>query len=124
MRIIIPSIEEIIEINKCIESGTINKESLDFLMSKIKSKRIDKDFRKYIAKISSILWIDIIQNHPFLDGNKRTAAETVMLFLKKNSFILNTNIAGKVYISLKIANGEMKYEHLLNWIYERLKEAK
>ena len=124
MIIIILSVEEIIELNKQIGGALINKDVLDFLISKIKSKPLDKEFKKQIAKLSTILWIDIIQNHPFLDGNKRTAAESVMLFFKRNNFMLKTNVAGKVYASLKIANNEIKYEQLLKWVYERLEEVK
>lgn len=125
MRIIILSVEDITEINRRLGIGTIiNSGVLDFLISKIKSKYKDEEYKKQIAKISAILWIDLIQQHPFLDGNKRTATESVILFLKNNNFILETNIAGKVYISLKIANNEIKYEELINWIYKKLKEVK
>ncbi|MBU3957530.1 MAG: Fic family protein [Nanoarchaeota archaeon] len=112
--------ETIIEINKKLGGGIINKGSLEFLTAKIESKYNDKDLKKQIAKIAAILWMDIIQKHPFLDGNKRTATEAAMLFLEKNSFVLETATAGKVYISLKIANNEIKYEELVKWIYEKI----
>ncbi len=124
MKIIIPSAEEIIEMNKKIGGGLINKSSLEFLIAKIESKYKDKDFKKQIAKISAILWMDIIQKHIFLDGNKRTANEAVALFLESNNFVLETATAGKVYISLKIANNEIEYEELVKWVYERLREVK
>ncbi len=124
MKIIIPSVEEIIEINKKIGGGIINKSSLEFLIAKIESKYRDKDYKKQISKIAAIIWMDIIQKHPFLDGNKRTATEAIMLFFESNNFNLETTLSGKVYISLKIANNEIKYEELVKWIYERLKEAK
>ncbi len=123
MNIIIPSIDEIAEINKQLGESMINRSSLEFLVSQIEAKYKDKDFKKQVAKISAILWMSIIQQHPFIDGNKRTATETVHLFLNKNSFILETTTAGRVYISLKIANNEIDYEDLVKWIYERLKEV-
>lgn len=122
--IVIPSIDEIIEINKKLGGSVINKSSLEFLIAKIESKYRDKDFKKQIAKIAAITWMHIIQQHSFLDANKRTATETVHLFLKKNGFMLETSTAGKVYMSLKIANNEISYEQLINWIYEKLKEVK
>lgn len=124
MKIIIPSIDEIIEINKKVGGGTISRGNLEFLITKIESKYTDKDLKKQMAKIAAILWMDIIQKHPFMDGNKRTATEAVMLFLQKNNFVLETPLAGKVYVSLSIANNEMQYEELVKWIYDRLKEVK
>ena len=122
-QIILPSIEEIIEINKSVEGKIINRGSLDFLMSKIESKFPKKDFKKQVSAIAAILWYDITINHPFLDGNKRTAMETMQLFLYKNGFRLETTMAGLVYISLKIANNEINYAKLVKWVYERIKEV-
>ena len=124
MDIIIPSIDEIIDLNKQLGGDVINKGNLEFLISKIESKYHDKNFKRQIAKISAILWMHIIQLHPFMDGNKRTATEAMILFLEKNYFLLETSLAGKVYISLRIANSEMDYDALVTWLYEHLKEVK
>lgn len=80
MEIIIPSIEEIIEINRQMGGKTINKGQLEYLITKIETKHKDRIHKKQIAKIAAIIWKDIIQNHPFLDGNKRTATESMALF--------------------------------------------
>jgi len=57
-----------------------------------------------------------------VDGNKRTATETVKLFLKMNGFRLNTSLGGLVYISLMIANNDISYQRLIDWIYTRLED--
>ncbi len=124
MKIIIPSIEAIIEINKRLNGNIINRGALEFIIAKIESRYKDEDLKKQISKIAAILWMEIIQNHPFLDGNKRTATETAILFLEKNNFVLDTPVAGKVYISLKIANNEITYEELVIWLHERIKKVK
>jgi death-on-curing protein len=121
--IIIPSVEEMMEINRRLGGSAVNKGSLDFLLSKIVSKRMDASRKKNIAKIAAIIWTTVIYEHPFVDGNKRTAAESMKLFLGKNGFRLNTSLAGMIYISLKIANNEMIYDNLVGWIYDRLVEG-
>ena len=123
MKVIIPGVEEIIEINKKLGKKVMNRGAVEFLMAKIESKYKSGEYKKQIAKIGAILWMDIIQQHPFIDGNKRTATETLLLFLKKNNYILETPIAGKVYISLKIANNEINYEELTEWVYQKLKKS-
>ena len=124
MKVIIPSVEEIIEINKKLGRKVMNRGAVEFLMAKIESKYKNREHKKQIAKIGAIIWMDIIRQHPFIDGNKRTATETLLLFLKKNNYILETPIAGKVYISLKIANNEINYEELAEWLYQKLKKVK
>ncbi|MDI6730521.1 MAG: type II toxin-antitoxin system death-on-curing family toxin [Candidatus Altarchaeum sp.] len=113
MKIIIPSIEEIIWINKRIGNSVMNKEQFEFLMTKIDSKCKAKKYKELIANIATIFWMDIIQFHPFIDGNKRTATEPMPLFLKKNNCVLKVSLAGKVYMSLKIANNEIKYNNVV-----------
>ena len=96
---------------------------IGFIIAKIEAKVPKKDYKRQIATIAAIFWFEIIQGHPFVDGNKRTAKETMKLFLKKNGFKLNTPISGVVYISLKIANNEISYPELINWIEGKLENG-
>ena len=121
--IIIPSTDDIIAINQKLGGKVLNKGIIDFIIAKIESKVPKKDYKRQIATIAAVFWFEIIQGHPFVDGNKRTATETMKLFLKKNGFKLNTPISGLVYISLKIANNEVSYSELINWIQKRLENG-
>ncbi len=121
--IIIPSTDDIITINRKLGGTVLNKGMIDFIIAKIEAKVTKKDYKRQIATIAAIFWFEVIQGHPFVDGNKRTATETMKLFLKKNGFKLNTPISGLVYISLKIANNEISYSELINWINKRLKNG-
>ncbi len=121
--IIIPSSDDIIAINLKLRGSVLNRGIIDFIIAKIEAKVPKKDYRRQIATIAAVFWFEIIQGHPFVDGNKRTATETMKLFLKKNGFKLNTPLAGLVYISLKIANNEISYSKLINWLYGRLENG-
>lgn len=121
--IIIPSSDEIIAINKRLGGAILNPGSIDFLIAKIESKTPKKDYNRQIATVSAIFWYELIQSHPFIDGNKRTATETMKLFLKQNNLKLDTPLGGLVYISLKIANNEIVYPELIEWIYRRIKDG-
>lgn len=122
-KIILIGVAEIIEINKILGGYVLNAGNLDFLIAQIEAKYKDKDFKKQIAKIGAIIWMSLIQGHSFIDGNKRTATETMQMFFDKNGYCLETSTAGLVYMSLKIANNEMIYENLIDWIYAKLKET-
>ena len=121
--IIIPSTDDITAINQKLGGTVLNKGMIDFIIARIEAKVPKKDFKRQIATIAAIFWFEIIQGHPFVDGNKRTATEAMKLFLKKNGFKLNTPISGLVYISLKIANNEISYSELINWINKRLENG-
>ena len=123
VNIILIGVDEITEINKVFGGYILNSSNLNFLITQIESKYKDTDFQRQIAKIGAIVWMSLVQGHSFIDGNKRTATESMQLFFEKNGYYLETSTAGLVYTSLKIANNEIKYEELIDWINERLKKA-
>jgi death on curing protein len=125
--IVLPGVDELVEVNHRLGGKLLKTGSLEFLITKVESRKLKQDnanFKKNLSCIAAILWHDIINLHPFLDGNKRTATEAVQLFLYKNKFGLNTTTAGLVYMSLKVANGDIERTELAKWIYNNLKELK
>ncbi len=47
----------------------------------------------------------IVQNHPFLDGNKRTGAAAAIVFLTINDIDIDIDEEGLVNITLSVATG-------------------
>lgn len=47
----------------------------------------------------------IVQNHPFLDGNKRTGAAAAIIFLAMNGVTLEPDEDGLVKLTLAVAGG-------------------
>jgi len=47
----------------------------------------------------------IVQNHPFLDGNKRTGAAAAIVFLAMNDINLTADEEGLVNLTLSVAEG-------------------
>ncbi|MBI2583972.1 MAG: type II toxin-antitoxin system death-on-curing family toxin [Candidatus Aenigmarchaeota archaeon] len=101
-----------------------DKGKLHFIISRVESKRFTGNRKKDVASIASIYWCEIIRNHVFTDGNKRTATETMKLFLKMNGVEIEAPYNGLIYISLKIANGDMKYPEVVSWLHGRIREVK
>lgn len=64
----------------------------------------------------------ICNNHPFFDGNKRTALVTVYTFLFVNGFRLKADKKSVFAVMLDLANGELEKEALANFLEENAKE--
>ena len=47
----------------------------------------------------------IVQNHPFLDGNKRTGAAAAIIFLLMNGVEVEADEEGLVDLTLAVAEG-------------------
>ncbi|MBM6594545.1 type II toxin-antitoxin system death-on-curing family toxin [Microvirga pudoricolor] len=62
----------------------------------------------------------IAKNHPFLDGNKRTAYVAMELFLAKNGHALTASDEDAVITFLRLAAGELEESELASWIKQHL----
>lgn len=65
---------------------------------------------------------DIARDHPFIDGNKRTAAVVSETFLVLNGFALSASDADVVVAFLALASGELEEEELADWFRMRIVE--
>ncbi len=58
----------------------------------------------------------IARNHPFVDGNKRTALLAVRTFLFYNGYRFDPDVAESVVMMLAVAQGEAGAEEFAGWI--------
>ena len=58
----------------------------------------------------------IIKNRPFVDGNKRTGAAVMGIFLEVNGILLSFSQRELIDIITSVADGSAGYEELSAWI--------
>lgn len=58
-----------------------------------------------IFEMASAYLYHIVQNHPFLDGNKRTGAAAAIVFLAINDISIEADEDGLVELTLSVARG-------------------
>jgi death on curing protein len=57
----------------------------------------------------------IATNHPFVDGNKRTAYVTALTFLRLNGFRVEASQTEKYETFIRLAAGELREAGLADW---------
>lgn len=57
----------------------------------------------------------IATNHPFVDGNKRTAYVTALTFLRLNGYRVEASQTEKYDTFIKLAAGELSEDELATW---------
>jgi len=67
---------------------------------------------KDIFAMAAAYLYHIVQNHPFLDGNKRTGAAAAIIFLAMNDIDLVADEDGLVEITLAVAQGSAGKEEV------------
>lgn len=70
------------------------------------------------------LWESFSQNHPFIDGNKRTAFAVMFTFLAANGARLKPE-AGAVqnFVLSLYASGEFRFEKIVPWMRENVEPS-
>jgi death-on-curing protein len=68
------------------------------------------------AELAAAYGLGLAKNHPFLDGNKRTAFVAVELFLRLNGYVLEADDATCVLTMLAVAAGEVDEQNFASWI--------
>ena len=58
----------------------------------------------------------LTSNHPFIDGNKRTAFAAAGIFLELNGYRLTASEPDAVLAVLALSKGEMNAEEFCNWL--------
>ncbi len=70
---------------------------------------------------ASQLCYSLIENHPFVDGNKRIGVHLMLLFLKLNNIEVNYSQQELIDFGLDIASGKMSKNDIKGWIIEHRK---
>jgi len=73
-----------------------------------------------LAALAASYGSGIVQNHPFLDGNKRTAFVVCRTFLLLNGSDLSASKEEKYQTFLRLAEGALSESELAAWIRQRV----
>ncbi len=68
-----------------------------------------------ICHKAAALMESIIKNHPFIDGNKRTAITSAGIFLQINGYYLKTTQNELELFTIKVATGKISFENIVEW---------
>jgi death-on-curing protein len=69
-----------------------------------------------LARLAAAYAFGIINNHPFIDGNKRTALVVAFSFLEVNGIEINASEEDAYRVFMDLASGRVSEEELAAWI--------
>lgn len=76
-----------------------------------------------IADLAACYGYGIANNHPFNDGNKRTAFVVMELFLLMNGYELIADDTACVLTMLSVADGKITEKEFSSWIRDSLEKS-
>ena len=74
-----------------------------------------------LADLASSLAFGIARNHPFVDGNKRTAHVCYRVFLALNDVEMTAGDADKYATLLALAEGKLSEQEFSTWLRARVR---
>src|SRR5215468_175831 len=69
-----------------------------------------------LASLAAAYAFGLAKNHAFVDGNKRAAFMTMVVFLRKNNILFAPDQAHATAIMISLAAGEVSEQSLARWI--------
>ena len=82
-----------------------------------------KDIYPDIQHKAARLCYSLIQNHPFIDGNKRIGVHTMLTFLSLNSIEIDCSQCELAGMGLQAASGNMSADDLVEWINRNISQT-
>lgn len=73
-----------------------------------------------LVEKAAVLGYAIVQNHPFIDGNKRIAHLAMETLLARNGFLIAASVDEQEQMMLTLASGEMSLQELTLWLEQHL----
>lgn len=116
------SIDEVLAIHDRVIKETGGKKGiLDFALLHSATERPKATFGgtelyPSIFEKAASLMHSLIQNHPFNDGNKRTALAATSRFLHLNGYTLHHPFEETINFTLKIQNKKLAFEDIVYWL--------
>jgi death-on-curing protein len=75
-----------------------------------------KDLYPTIVEKAAALGYSLIQNHPFIDGNKRVGHAAMEVFLILNGYEIEASVDDQEKIIIQLASGNITRNDFLNWL--------
>lgn len=74
-----------------------------------------------VVEKAASLGFSLIQNHPFVDGNKRTAHAALETFLVLNGYEIRATVDEQESVILQVASGRMHRDAFVRWLNAHIK---
>jgi len=116
------SLAEAEEIHKILieqfggSQGVRDKAGLESALSRPFQTFDNKDLYPDVLSKAASLIESILNNHPFVDGNKRTGYVLLRLFLLNNGYDISATQSEKYEFVMSIASGKSSFEDIRSWL--------
>jgi len=120
---------EVVELHRLIlersggASGIRDLGALDSALAQPQATFGGQDLYPDLIEKAAALCFSLVQNHPFLDGNKRVGHAAMETFLILNGFEIDAGIDDQEKTILELASGTLPRQALVSWLRGHVRSA-
>lgn len=95
----------------------LHEENLDYLVDAVQANMFGQPIYPNVTDKAALYCYNIICNHIFTDGNKRTGLAAALVFLNLNGYDVSASVNDEALTSfiLKIASGQSSLDECRAW---------
>lgn len=95
----------------------LHEENLDYLLEAVQAEMFGEPLYSAISNKAALYCFNIIGNHIFTDGNKRTGLGAALLFLNLNRYDLRLDVSNPMLTDfiLQVASGKSSLDGCWAW---------
>lgn len=100
----------------------LHEDNLDYLVEAVQTELFGEPMYPTLTDKAAVYCYNIIGNHIFSDGNKRTGLEATLAFLKLNGKRLNYSLPPNdlYHFIMKVASGQSNLDECRAWFAEQV----
>ena len=104
--------------------NVLNQNALDYVIEIVEAEMFGEELYPSLPSKAAVYFYNIISNHIFHDGGKRTGLEAALLFLEKNNFKLNSEVQDEelINLALDVAKSELSLDYISEWFSTHISE--
>jgi len=120
------SLQEVISLHSLLitqsggSSGLRDRGALESAVAQAEASFGGQDLYPDLASKAAALGHSLIQNHPFVDGNKRVGHAAMEVFLLLNGNELDASVDEQEKIIIEVASGNVSRIELSGWISKHI----
>jgi len=120
------SLQEVISLHSLLiaqsggSSGLRDRGALESAVAQPEARFGGEELYPDLASKAAALGHSLIQNHPFVDGNKRIGHAAIEVFLLLNSHEIDASVDEQEKIIIDVASGKVSGIELSEWISKHI----
>ena len=120
------SLQEVISLHSLLisqsggSSGLRDRGALESAVAQPEASFGGEDLYPHLASKAAALGHSLIQNHPFIDGNKRLGHAAMEVFLLLNNHEIDASVDDQEKIIIDVASGKVSRIELSEWISQHV----